>query len=243
MRRYSGRAAALGQAEARYQEAFALAQRLGDLELQGTFLIDLGIPAAGEESGPGSRTLRPGDAAAHSAGGRRCRWPRSAARLRGQNSNAGSSTPRRPGTPVPASWPWRWAIEAQLGTTAQHLGILYQDRAEREADSARRIGFGAPWHLSKRAWPSGSSLIKWALRSRSAQLGVVYPDHGRSRLCRRKFRRALEIFEELEHPEVWKVHISPRSRRPVATPRRRPVCGQAGRQADRAEATARKRSG
>lgn len=198
------------ETEARYQEAFELARRLGDLELQGTFLQhqgglhkERGNPARAVELYEQAMKLfqQAGDAGSEM---RTCDLLASAEQQRGQLDAA-------------EAWYGRareLALElgdrAQLGIIAQNIGILYQSRADQIADAESR----AAW--LRRALQSIEESLGIHLGRNDQvfaatsyfQLGVLHQMLGDLDLAERKLREALEIFEPLDHPEIWKVYAN-----------------------------------
>lgn len=193
-------------AEARFQEGFALARRIGDLDLQGTFLQNQGI--LHEKQGNSARAAGLYEQAlmlyqqAGEAGGemRTCDLLASTERERGQLDAAEAWYGRARELALALG------DQHHLGVVAQNVGILYQHRAEQAADAESR---GA-WLRRALASIEGSLAIclerndQIGAANSHSQLGVVHRKLDDLDLAERKFREALEIREPLDQPDVWK---------------------------------------
>ena len=196
------------EAEARYEEALALARRLGDLELQGAFLQHQAIlhrargnPARAAEVYEQAMALfqQAGDTEGEM---QTCDLLASAEQARGQLDAAEAWYGRARELALKLGDP------AQLGVTAQNVGILFQTRAEQAPDAESR----AAW--LRRALESIEESLAVHLE-RNDQVGAAASHHQLGQLhwmlgdfdsAEKKSREALEIFEPLDHPESWKVY-------------------------------------
>ncbi|NJL29357.1 MAG: tetratricopeptide repeat protein, partial [Thermoanaerobaculia bacterium] len=196
----------LVEAEARHQEAFELARRIGDLDLQGTALLHQGIlnrqrgnPARAAEFYEQAMTLfqQAGDMASEMAS---CNSLASAEAEGGQLEVAGAWYGRA------RELATKLGDQYHLGVVAQNVGLLYQTRAEQATDAESR----ATWLLRALVSIEESSAIclesndRVGAASSYFQLGVLHEMLGDLDLAERKSRQALEIWEPLDHPEVWR---------------------------------------
>ncbi|HEX3131839.1 MAG TPA: tetratricopeptide repeat protein, partial [Thermoanaerobaculia bacterium] len=198
------------EADSRYQEAFTLARHIGDLELQGIFLVHQGSL----QDDVGNLTQA-------------AELYKQAMLLFQQTGNAGSemqtcdllaSTERQRGQ-LDAAEAWYGRARelalalgdrAQLGVIAQNVGVLYQDRADKAADAESR----AVWLRRALSSIEESLAIKLERNDQVGaansycQLGVLHKMLGDIDLAERKFHEALAIREPLDHPEIWKVYAN-----------------------------------
>ena len=198
------------EAETRYQEALDLARRIGDLELQGTFLqhmgglhLERGNPARAAELYEAAILLF--QQAGNSVGEMQtCNSLASAEQERGQLDAA-------------AAWYQRARELAesmgdrfQLGAIAQNVGILYQTHAERTADPTEREAW------LRRAVVSIEESLAIDLE-RNDQVGAAASYHqiwmlyqmlGNLASAEQQAREALNIFLQLDDPNLWKVYAN-----------------------------------
>jgi tetratricopeptide (TPR) repeat protein len=197
-----------GEAEARYQEAQRLAEQVGDLELQGTFLQHRGF--LNREQGQHDQAVE---------------LYRDAIRLFQRANDQASEMQtynllataevQRGQLDAAEAWYDRSRVlaqelgdQAQMAATAQNLGILFQNRAEQTEDSETREA------LLRRAVASvEESLAIWLKRedrvraaSSDFQLGVLHRMLGDLDRAEVHLLKGLETFESLDLPNVWKVY-------------------------------------
>lgn len=196
------------EAEAHYQEALILARRLGDLDLQATFLqhlgglhLERGEPGRAAEIFEQAMTLfqHAGDAQGEM---QTCNSLAAAERQRGQLDAAEAWYGRARELSLAQG------DRAQRGAIAQNLGILYQTRAQQAEDAESRAGW-----LGRALASIEESLAIELERNNEVgaassyfQLGVLHRLLGDLDRAERSSREALEIFEPLDYPEVWKVY-------------------------------------
>jgi tetratricopeptide (TPR) repeat protein len=199
------------EAEARYVEAMQAAQAAGDLELQGITLthqaslldnqgkqdraVDLykqAITLFQHAIQPqnemmtcdllATAELRRGELEAAEA------WYKRARQLAGQLQN-----------------------RAQLATTAQNLGILYQKRAAALApdDPSRRLWLDqavASVQEGLEIWLATDNQVNVA--ASYSQLGILQRMRGDLDAAEQNALKALQIRESLDHPDVWRVYYT-----------------------------------
>lgn len=196
------------EADGRYQEGFVLACHIGDLELQGTFLLhqgslhrEQGNLARAAELYEQAMTLfqQAGDARNEM---RTCDLLATAEQQRGQLEAAEAWYGRARELAL------MLGDQFHLGVNAHNVGILYQNRAEQAEDSKSRDAW-----LRRALGSIEESLAIWLDRNNQvgaaksySQLGVLYQMLGDLSLAERRFREALGIWEPLDHPELWKVY-------------------------------------
>lgn len=196
------------EADARSQEALTLARRIGDLELQGTFLQHQGMlhgergnPARAAELFEQAMTLfqQAGDAGSEM---RTSDLLASAELRRGQLDAAEAWYGRARELAL------KLGDRYHLGGVAQNVGVLYQTRAEQAADTETR----AAWLHRALVSIEESLAIKLERNNQLGaassyfQLGVLHRMLGDLDLAERKLREALGIWEPLGHPETWKIY-------------------------------------
>ncbi len=196
------------KAEARYEEGLALARRLGNLELQGTFLQHQA--ALHRERGNLARAAEVYEQAMalfQQAGDtegemQTCDLLASAEAERGQLDAAEAWYGRARELAL------KLGDRYHLGVNAQNVGILYQTRAEQAADSESRTAW------LRRALASIEESLAVDLE-RNDQIGAATSHHQLGKLhwmlgdfdsAEKKSHEALETFEPLDHPQVWKVY-------------------------------------
>jgi tetratricopeptide (TPR) repeat protein len=197
------------EAEARYEEALQAARAVGDVSLQGSSLQHQGI--LHDDQGQHDRTVelyqqalalfqRAGDSAGEM---QTCDLLGTAEKHRGQldaaeawylHSRELAGPPRND--------------RRQLAGVAHNLGILYQNHAQQAGDTAAR----ADWLRQAVASVQESLAIKLDMNdqlnaaSAYAQLGVLYQLLQEWDQAETYLRQSLQIYEPLNHPEVWKVY-------------------------------------
>lgn len=194
------------EADARYDEALALAKRLGDLELQGALLQhqaglqrERGNPARAAEVFEQAMALfqQAGNTGSEM---RTCDLLGSTEQGRGQLNAAEAWYGRARELAL------KHGDRYQLGVTAQNVGILYQTRAERAADAESR----AAWLRRALAAIEESLAIKLERNDQVGaatshfQLGVLHRMLGELDAAEKSARRSLEIAESLDQPDVYK---------------------------------------
>ncbi len=191
------------EADARYADALRAARVVGDLGLQAFLQQDLGQPGRAIEFGKEALGLfqRAGN-----RGGEieTCDLLGSAEMVQGHLDAA-------------EAWYVRSRELAEgfddryyLAIVAQNIGILHQTRAERTDDPEAR-----DLHLRRAVASIEESLAESRERddqvnaaSSYFQLGVLQHMLGDLELAEEQLRRSLEIYEPLNHPEVYKVYAN-----------------------------------
>ncbi len=222
-------AARYAEAESRYAEALAAAERIGDMELQGAFTQHLGLlqiqtdrPAEGVETL--KRALR-----LFQQAGDRTNEMRTCDLLGTAEKDLGRLDPAE-------AW-YRKALElagalggqAQIATTRQNLGILFQIRAGQAPDpiqhpdphpngparDASQATTGRDHWLAAAITEIEASLAitqqmndQIGAAASHFQLGKLHRLRGDLDRAEAEARQALAIHEPLDYPETWKVYLS-----------------------------------
>jgi tetratricopeptide (TPR) repeat protein len=198
------------EAEARFGEALAAAERVADLELQGASLQRLGgLQRRTGRAAEGCETLRQALRAFQQSGDRGGEM---------LTCNILGNAEQDLGRLDPAEAWYRKALglaeglgaHKQIGVTRQNLGNLSQKRAEAAQDPAERDR-----HLAAALVEVEASLAVWqAMKNRvyeaasHFQLGVLHRRRGDLDRAEAEARQALAIYEDLGHPETWKVYAN-----------------------------------
>ncbi len=204
------------EAEDRYREALEAAERVGDLGLQGALLQHLGsLQQDTGRTAESVETLHKALRSFHQSGNRdgemkTCDWLGSAERELGRLD------------PAEAWYSKSLALaealgdRSQIAVTRHNLGLLLQNRAESILTSApRSISADAERErlLAAAVTEIESSLAieremgnRLGAASSHIQLGILHRLCGDLERAETESLRSLEIFEPLNHPDLWKVY-------------------------------------
>ncbi len=209
------------EAEARYGEALAAAERVGDLELQGAFTQHLGIlQRQTGRAATAVETLKQALRLFQQAGDRggemqTCDLLGSAEQVLDRLDPAEAwyrkalALAEAPGDGIEAD-------QRQIGTTRQNLGILFQRRAQAlpsDGDGPQR-NQRERWLAAAIAEIAASLAIKQQMDNQlgaaasHGQLSQLHRLRGDLDRAEAEARQALAIYEPLDHPETWKVYAS-----------------------------------
>jgi tetratricopeptide (TPR) repeat protein len=195
-----------GEAEARYQEAQRLAEQVGDLELQGTFLQHRGT--LNREQGRHDQAVE-----LYRNAIRLFQWANDQANEMRTYDLLATVESERGQLDAAEAWYTRsrelaqeLGDQAQMAGTAQNLGILFQTRAEQTEDSEARET------LLRRAVASVEESLAIELKSEDrvgaassdSQLGVLHRMLGDLDRAEVHLLKSLGVRESLNLPDVWK---------------------------------------
>jgi len=216
------------EAETRFAEGLAAAERIGDLELQGAFTQHLGsLQRATRRPAKAVETLKQALRLFQQAGDR-ARQMQTCDLLGSAESDLGRLDPGE-------AW-YRKALDLagplgdqyQIAGTRQNLGCLFQTRAEQAPDpiqhpdphpngpapDASQASAGRDHWLAAAITEIEASLACWQQMNNQInaagslfQLGDLHRLRGDLDPAETEARQALAIYEPLDHPETWRVYL------------------------------------